>query len=68
MVRAIILSFSILLIGCSSRVVYQDVYIPTKCTIKKEPRPKYEDDVEKNIENILIYNDTIAEQLKFCSE
>ncbi|WP_394908909.1 hypothetical protein [uncultured Helicobacter sp.] len=66
---AIILCGVIILLtaGCA-RNVYKEVYVPTKCQITPTPKPTYTGKLEKDLQNILIYDEVIQKDLEFCTQ
>ena len=56
-----------LFIGCSPSVIYKEVKIPIKCTIPKTKKPTYSNNIEQDITNILIYDETLQNDLEVCT-
>ena len=46
--------------------MYKEVYVPTKCDIQTTPKPTYTGKLEKDLQNILIYDEVIQKDLEFC--
>lgn len=55
-----------LLSSCATTLTTQEVFIPTKCAITPPPKPIYTGDVQKDLKNILIYDEMIQRDLSFC--
>lgn len=53
--------------GCT-RNVYKEVYVPTKCQITPTPKPKPTGKLEKDLQQILIYDELIQKDLEFCTQ
>ncbi|TLD80183.1 hypothetical protein LS68_008165 [Helicobacter sp. MIT 05-5293] len=65
--RYILIIFPLLFCACSTRTITQEVLIPTICTITPPPKPTYTGDVQKDLKNILIYDEMIQRDLHFCT-
>lgn len=58
---------SVVFIGCAEpRVVFKEVYIPTKCDIPKRERPAKGSNISKYLTDILIYTEGLENDLNFC--
>lgn len=63
----LILLISLILTGCASKdkIVYKDILIPTKCTVKMPLKPANSGDFESH-KNLMIYYRECENALKFC--
>ncbi|CCB80579.1 hypothetical protein [Helicobacter bizzozeronii] len=52
--------------ACTPRVVYKDVYIPTRCQISKPSRPSKDLDMLEYLKALLIYTQELEKDLDFC--
>ncbi|WP_285658643.1 hypothetical protein [Helicobacter bizzozeronii] len=52
--------------GCSGRVVYKNVYIPTKCKVFKPVRPHKSLNTLEYLKALLIYTQELEKDLDFC--
>lgn len=75
MIKALFFSIIIfLLVGCSSTIsIPEKVYIPIKCNVDIPTRPTQVSNNEKDyvgivrdVQNILIYTETLESKLNFC--
>ncbi|WP_163531771.1 hypothetical protein [Helicobacter suis] len=62
------LACSLLLTACTPRVIYQKVYIPTKCNIIKPERPPAHLDYLSYLKELLIYTERLEKDLEFCTK
>ncbi|WP_104758903.1 hypothetical protein [Helicobacter bizzozeronii] len=53
--------------GCSERIVYKDVYIPTKCKVLKPVRPHKSLNTLEYLKALLIYTEQLEKDLDFCT-
>lgn len=56
----------ILLSGCSQRVIYKDVLVPTKCDVEMPKRPILSGDVLLDIKEALKHSEILESNLRFC--
>ena len=55
------------LVACSSKkVVYKDVYIPTKCDIEMPKKPTFNGDILHDIKEALKHSEMLEKSLNFC--
>lgn len=52
--------------GCAKRVIYKDVYIPTKCDIAMPVKPILKGDLLIDIAQSLEYSEILERDLIFC--
>ncbi|WP_240329635.1 hypothetical protein [Helicobacter suis] len=57
----------LLLTACTPRIVYQKVYIPTKCNIIKPERPPKSLHFVDYLKELLIYTERLEKDLEFCT-
>lgn len=60
--------FALLLSACAPRVIYKDVYIPTKCRVLKPTRPPKSLNTLDYLKALLIYTEQLERDLDFCIE
>ncbi|WP_104638091.1 hypothetical protein [Helicobacter bizzozeronii] len=53
--------------ACTPRVVYKDVYIPTKCKVLKPVRPHKGLNTLEYLKALLIYTQELEKDLDFCT-
>ena len=53
-------------IGCAQRVIYKDVYIPTKCDIDLPKNPVFSGDLLSDLAKALEHSELLERDLKFC--
>ncbi|GMT39170.1 hypothetical protein NHP20013_12950 [Helicobacter bizzozeronii] len=53
--------------ACTPRVVYKDVYIPTKCKVLKPVRPHKSLNTLEYLKALLIYTQELEKDLDFCT-
>nr|WP_163555449.1 hypothetical protein [Helicobacter suis] len=61
-------TLTLLLTACTPRVVYQKVYIPTKCNIIKPERSPTHLDYLSYLKELLIYTERLEKDLEFCTK
>ncbi len=62
------LTLTLLLTACTPRVIYQKVYIPTKCNIIKPERPPKSLHFIDYLKELLIYTERLEKDLEFCTK
>ena len=65
--RYVLMIAPLVFCACSTRTITQEVVIPTKCTITPTPKPAYTGDLQKDLRNILVYDEMIQRDLEFCT-
>nr|WP_233705675.1 hypothetical protein [Helicobacter felis] len=65
---AIVVVFGVFCLGCTPRVVYKDVYIPTKCQIVRPARPSKDLEVLEYLRELLAYTEELEKDLEFCTK
>lgn len=68
MAKLFLIFLSLFVLGCTPRVVYQKVYIPTKCTISKPERPPSSLALIDYFKELLIYVERLEKDLDFCTK
>ena len=53
-------------IGCAQRVIYKDVYIPTKCDISIPQSPILSGDLVSDFVKALEHSELLERDLEFC--
>ncbi len=66
--RAIVVVLGVFFLGCTPRVVYKEVYVPTKCTINKPARPSKDLEVLEYLRELLAYTEELEKDLEFCTK
>lgn len=70
MIKTILLTIVLIILsGCASKnVVYEKVYIPTKCDIEMPTKPDLTNEtfIPNKIKNMLIYTESLESALRFC--
>lgn len=64
----ILVFFFFVLVGCSTKVEYREIYIPTKCEIPEREKPKKENfkDFTEFQAHLRAYYKNIESDLYFC--
>lgn len=57
---------ALVLNACAPRIVYQKVYIPTKCQITPTKRPSKDLGVLEYLQELLIYTEQLELDLQHC--
>ncbi len=60
--------FSISFTACAKKVIYQEVKVPIKCDIEIPTRPSEHLEGLEYLRALLIYTDTLENDLKFCTK
>ncbi len=67
LLKGVLMGIGVLLLGaCTPRVVYKNVYIPTRCQISKPSRPSKDLDMLEYLKALLIYTQELEKDLDFC--
>ncbi|GAA7298294.1 hypothetical protein ID0562_14460 [Helicobacter pylori] len=53
--------------ACTKRVIYQEVKVPIKCDIEIPSRPSAHLEALEYLQALLIYTETLENDLKFCT-
>ncbi|CRI32477.1 hypothetical protein HAL07_09520, partial [Helicobacter ailurogastricus] len=67
-VRLWLVPLLLLLNACSPQVVYQKVYLPTKCQVVKATRPSKDLDTLEYLQELLIYIEILEKDLEHCTQ
>ncbi|TPH80094.1 hypothetical protein FIM55_01600 [Helicobacter pylori] len=62
------LVFSVSFNACAKRVIYQEVKVPIKCNIEIPSRPSAHLEALEYLRALLIYTETLENDLKFCTK
>ncbi|MFP6193191.1 hypothetical protein ACLGBC_05650 [Helicobacter pylori] len=54
--------------ACAKRVIYQEVKVPIKCDIEIPTRPSKHLEALAYLRALLIYTETLENDLKFCTK
>ncbi|WQX88558.1 hypothetical protein KVM38_01200 [Helicobacter pylori] len=60
----VIVSFS----ACAKRIIYHEVKVPIKCDIEMPSRPSEHLETLEYLRALLIYTETLENDLKFCTK
>ncbi|GAA9357328.1 hypothetical protein UBN96_05800 [Helicobacter pylori] len=60
----LIVSFS----ACAKKVIYREVKVPIKCGIEMPSRPSEHLEALEYLKALLIYTETLENDLKFCTK
>ncbi|WQY47321.1 hypothetical protein KVK58_03430 [Helicobacter pylori] len=60
--------FSISFSACAKRIIYQEVKVPIKCDIEMPTRPSAHLEALEYLRVLLIYTETLENDLKFCTK
>ncbi len=66
--RVVVVVFGVFCLGCTPRVVYKEVYIPTKCQIVRPARPSKDLEVLEYLRELLAYTEELEKDLEFCTK
>ncbi|GAA9437394.1 hypothetical protein BTM431_15160 [Helicobacter pylori] len=61
-------AFSVILTACAEKVIYQEVKVPIKCDIELPTRPSEHLEALEYLRALLIYTETLENDLKFCTK
>ncbi|WRB39154.1 hypothetical protein KVL30_01005 [Helicobacter pylori] len=54
--------------ACAKKVIYQEVKVPIKCDIEMPSRPSEHLEALEYLRALLIYTETLENDLKFCTK
>ncbi|MFB1325937.1 hypothetical protein [Helicobacter pylori] len=54
--------------ACAKKVIYHDVKIPIKCDVEMPTRPSAHLEALEYLRALLIYTETLENDLKFCTK
>ncbi|WRG39122.1 hypothetical protein FNE05_00995 [Helicobacter pylori] len=54
--------------ACAKRIIYQEVKVPIKCDIEMPSRPSEHLEALEYLRALLIYTETLENDLKFCTK
>ncbi|WRD49113.1 hypothetical protein E5K42_00760 [Helicobacter pylori] len=54
--------------ACAKRVIYHEVKVPIKCDIEMPSRPSEHLEALEYLRALLIYTETLENDLKFCTK
>ncbi len=54
--------------ACAKKIVYRDVKVPIKCDIELPTRPSEHLEALEYLRALLIYTETLENDLKFCTK
>lgn len=60
--------FSVSFNACAKKVIYREVKVPIKCNIEIPTRPSEHLEVLEYLRSLLIYTETLENDLKFCTK
>ncbi|PUD46108.1 hypothetical protein [Helicobacter pylori] len=59
---------SVIFSACAKKVIYQEVKVPIKCDIEIPTRPSEHLEALEYLRALLIYTETLENDLKFCTK
>ncbi|MFP6149272.1 hypothetical protein ACLGAM_05295 [Helicobacter pylori] len=62
------LVFSVSFNACAKKVIYHEVKVPIKCNIEMPTRPSEHLEALEYLRALLIYTETLENDLKFCTK
>ncbi|ANT42917.1 hypothetical protein JT135_04995 [Helicobacter pylori] len=54
--------------ACAKKIIYREVKVPTKCDIELPSRPSEHLETLEYLRALLIYTETLENDLKFCTK
>ncbi|KHL87318.1 hypothetical protein [Helicobacter pylori] len=60
--------FSVSFNACAKKIIYQEVKVPVKCDIEMPTRPSEHLEALEYLRSLLIYTETLENDLKFCTK
>ncbi|ANT43227.1 hypothetical protein [Helicobacter phage DeM53M] len=60
--------FSVGFSACAKKIIYQEVKVPIKCDIEIPTRPSEHLEALEYLKALLIYTETLENDLKFCTK
>ncbi|WRE75751.1 hypothetical protein KVD91_00360 [Helicobacter pylori] len=60
--------FSVSFSACAKKVIYHEVKVPIKCNIEMPSRPSEHLEALEYLRALLIYTETLENDLKFCTK
>nr|WP_181345249.1 hypothetical protein [Helicobacter pylori] len=60
--------FSVGFSACAKKIIYQEVKVPIKCNIEIPTRPSEHLEALEYLRALLIYTETLENDLKFCTK
>ncbi|MGL2737024.1 hypothetical protein ACQJ75_01920 [Helicobacter pylori] len=59
---------SVIFNACAKKIVYKEVKVPIKCDIEMPSRPSEHLEALEYLRALLIYTETLENDLKFCTK
>ncbi|MBS3010874.1 hypothetical protein [Helicobacter phage COL 5-PUJ] len=59
---------SVIFSACAKKIIYQEVKVPVKCDIEIPTRPSEHLEALEYLRALLIYTETLENDLKFCTK
>lgn len=60
--------FSVCFSACAKKIIYHEVKVPIKCDIEIPSRPSEHLEALEYLRALLIYTETLENDLKFCTK
>ncbi|MCQ2913108.1 hypothetical protein JT104_05735 [Helicobacter pylori] len=60
--------FSVIFIACAKKAIYHELKVPIKCDIEIPTRPSEHLEALEYLRALLIYTETLENDLKFCTK
>ncbi|WRD74789.1 hypothetical protein E5E60_03375 [Helicobacter pylori] len=64
----LVLACSVSFSACAKKVIYREVKVPIKCDIELPTRPSEHLEALEYLRALLIYTETLENDLKFCTK
>ncbi|MCQ2645335.1 hypothetical protein JT103_07190 [Helicobacter pylori] len=64
----LVLVFSVCFSACAKKIIYHEVKVPIKCDIELPTRPSEHLEALEYLRALLIYTETLENDLKFCTK
>ncbi len=61
-------AFSVIFNACAKKVIYREMKVPIKCDIEIPTRPSEHLEALEYLRALLIYTETLENDLKFCTK
>ncbi len=62
------LVFGVIFNACAKKIIYREVKVPIKCDIEIPTRPSEHLEALEYLRALLIYTETLENDLKFCTK
>ncbi|MDU9718052.1 hypothetical protein [Helicobacter pylori] len=68
--KLLFLAFVVVMVftACAKKIIYKEVKVPIKCDIEMPSRPSEQLEALEYLRALLIYTETLENDLKFCTK